>query len=66
MDSGARESIVHESLISINKFNTRQTSTSKWSMMANCFRTSREAKDKIKLPELKVSAHILAPLHVTN
>ena len=66
MDSGASASIIHDSFVRTNKFNTRKTSANKWSTMAGSFSTSYEVEVKLKLPELNVTAHIIAPFHVTN
>ena len=66
MDSGASASIIHDSFVRTNKFNTRKTSANKWSTMAGSFSTSCEVEVKLKLPELNVTAHIFAPFHVTS
>ena len=66
LDSGVSVSIIHDSIVRTNKFNTRKTSASKWSMMAGSFSTSCEAEVKIKLPELNFTAHFFAPFHVTS
>ena len=66
MVSGASASIIHDSFVHMNKFNTRKTSANKWSTMAGSFLTSCEAEVKIKLPELNVTLHIIAPFHVTS
>ena len=42
-------SIIHNSFVHMKKFNTRQTSANKWSMMAGSFSTLYVAKDKSKL-----------------
>ena len=44
MDSNTSASIIHEDLAHINKFNTRETSTNKWSTMYESFSTLCEAK----------------------
>ena len=66
MDSGASASIIHDSLVRTNKFNTRKTSANKWCTMAGSFLTLCEAGVKIKLPELNFKAHSFATFHVTN
>ena len=66
MDSGASASIIHDSFVRTNKFNTRKTSANKWSTMAGSFSTSYEVEVKLKLPELNFTAHIIAPFHVTS
>ena len=66
MDSGASASIIHDSFVRTNKFNTRKTSANKWSTMAGSFLTSYEVEVKLKLPELNFTAHIIAPFHVTS
>ena len=66
MDRGASVSIICNDLARINKFNTKQTSENKWSMMARSFLMSCEAEGGIKLPELNTAAHIFAPFHVTD
>ena len=66
MDSGTSASIIHDSFVRTNKFNTRNTSANKWSTMAGSYSTSCEAEVKIKLPELYFTAHIFAPVHITS
>ena len=66
MDSGASLSIIHDSFVHADKFNTRKTSKNKWSTMAGSFLTLCKAEDKIKLPELNVMAHIFAPYYVIS
>ena len=66
MDSGASISIIHDSFICTNKFNTRKTSANKWSTMAGSFSTLCKVEVKLKLPELNFTAHIFAPFHVTS
>ena len=66
MDSGASASIIHESFVHTNKFNTRNTSTNKWSMMAGYFSMSCKVGVKVNFPELNFTAHIFAPFHVTS
>ena len=60
MDSGTSVSIIHESHVCINNFNTRETSANEWSMIAESFLLSCETEVGIKLSELHVTAHILA------
>ena len=55
MDSGASASIIHDSFVRTNKFNTRKTSANKWSTMAGSFS-----------PDLNFTAHIIAPFHITS
>ena len=66
MDSSTNMSIKHENLVCINKFNTKKTSTNKWSMMAGSFLTLCEAEVGIKLPKLNTKANISGPFHVTD
>ena len=66
MDSNASASIINNSFVRANKFNTRKTSANKWSTMAGSFLMSCEAEAKVKLPKLNVTAHIIAPFHVTS
>ena len=66
MDSGASASIIHNSFVRVNEFNTRKKSKNKWSTMAGYFSTSYKAEVKIKLPELNVTAHIFAPVQVSS
>ena len=66
MDSGASASIIHDSFVRTNKFNTRKTSANKWSTMAALFLTWYEAEVKVKLPELNFTGHIFAPFHITS
>ena len=61
MDSGASASIIHDSFIHTNKYDTRKTFT-----MAGSFSTLCEAKVKPKLPELNFTAHIFALFHLTS
>ena len=64
MDTDASASIIHDSFVRPNKFNTRKTSTNKWSTMAGSFSISCKAEVKIKLPELNDTAHIFVPFYV--
>ena len=67
MDSGASASIIYDSYVHVNKLNTRKSFANKWFMMAGfLFLTLCKAEVKIKLPELKFTAHIFAPFHVTS
>ena len=66
MDSSASASIIHDSHICANKFNTRNASANKWSTMAGSLLTLCKAEVKIKLPVLNFAAHIFAPFHVTS
>ena len=66
MDSGAIVSIIDDSFVHTNKFNTRKTSANKWSTMAKSFSTSYKAEGKITLTKLNVTAHIFATFHVTS
>ena len=66
MDSGASASIIQDSFVCTNKFNTRKTSVNKWSTIAGPFSTPSEVEVKIKLPDLNLTAHIFAPFHVTS
>ena len=50
----------------INLLLAREPSINKWSTMAGSFSTSCEAKVNIKLPDLNVTAHILAPFYITD
>ena len=50
MDSSTSASIIHESNVCINKFNTRETSANKWSTMTGSFLVSCEDKVGIKFP----------------
>ena len=65
MDSGASASIICNSFVHTNKFNTRKTSANKWSTMDGSFSMLCEAEVKIKLPELNFTAHIFTPFHIT-
>ena len=65
MNYSARVSIIHKTYVSINKFYTRETSTNKWSTMAQSYLKSCKAKVKIKLLELNVMAHISAQFLIT-
>ena len=64
MDSGTIASIIHDSFVRTNEFNTRKNSTNKCSTMARSFLTSCEPEVKIKLLELNFTAHIFAPFHM--
>ena len=66
MDSNASASIINNSFVRANKFNTRKTSANKWSTMAGSFSTQCKAGVKMKLQELNPMAHIFAPFHVTS
>ena len=66
MDSRASASIIHDSFVGTNKFNTTKTSKNKWFTMAGSCLTSCEAEVKIKLPELNLMTHIFAPFHLTS
>ena len=66
MENGASASIIHDSFVLTNKFNTRKTSANKWPTMAGSFLTSCEAEVEIKFPKLNVTAHIFAPFYVTS
>ena len=66
MDSSASASIIYDSFVHTNKFNTRNTSLHKRSTMAGSFLTSYKAEVKIKLPELNFTAHVFAPFHLTS
>ena len=66
MGTGASASIIHESFVHANKFNTRNNSANKWSTIDGSFSTLCEAEVKIKLPELNFTAHIFAPFNVTS
>ena len=66
MDSGASASIIHDSFLRANIFNTRKTSANKWSTMARSFSTLCKVEVKIKLPKLNFTSHIFAPFHVTS
>ena len=66
MDSGASSSIIYDSFVRTNKFHVRKTSANKWSTMAGSILTSCKAEEKIKLPEINITAHIFAPFHVTS
>ena len=66
MDSGTTASIIHDSFMHTNKFNTRKTCTNKWPMMAVSLSMSCEVEVKNKLPELNFSAHIFTPFHATS
>ena len=66
MDSSASTLIIHDSFVHTNNFNTKKTSTNKWSAMAGSFLTSCKAEIKFKLPEFNFTAHIFATFHVTS
>ena len=66
LESGASAYITHHSFVHTNKFNIRQTSANKWSMMDGSFPTLCEAEVEIKLPELNFTAHILALFRITS
>ena len=66
MDIGASASIIHDLFIRTNQFNTRITSSNKWSKMARSISTLCKAEVKINLPKLKFTAHIFAPFHVNS
>ena len=66
MDSGAIASIIHDSFVRTNKFNTRKTSANKWTTMAGSFLTLCKAEVKIEFPKLNVMAHIFAQFHITS
>ena len=66
MDSGESASIIHDSIVRTNKFNTKKISANKWSRMAETVSTSCEAEIKIELPVVNFTAHIFAPFHVTS
>ena len=62
MDSGASESIIHDSFVRTNVLNNRKNSANKWSKIVG----SCEAEVKIKLPELNFTARIFVPFHKTS
>ena len=66
MDNSASASIIYDSLVRTNNFNTRKTSANECSTMAGSVLTSCKAEVKSKLPELNVTAYILVPLHITS
>ena len=65
MDSSTSVSIIYDSFVRTNKFNTRNTSANKWST-TTVFSTLCKAEVKIKLPELNVTVHSFAPFHVSS
>ena len=65
MDSSTSASIIHDSFVRTNKFNTRKTAANEWSIIAGSYLTSCKAEVKIKLPELNFTAHISASFHIT-
>ena len=64
--SGASASIIHDSFVRNNKFNTKKISMSKWPSIAGSFLTSCKAEIKIELLILNFTAHIFVPFHVTS
>ena len=63
VDSGASVSIIDDSFVHTNKFNTRKT---KWVTMTGLFLTLYKAEAKINLPDLNFTAHSFAPYHAAN
>ena len=47
MDSGASESIIHDSFVRTDKFNTIKTFANKWSMTAGSFSTLYKSEIKL-------------------
>ena len=66
MDSGESASIIHDSFVLTNKFNTRKTSANKCYTMAGSFSMLCKAEVKLKLPELNFTSHIFALFHVSS
>ena len=66
MDNGASASIIHNSFVQTNKYNTRKTNKNKWFTVAGSFSMPCHAEVKIKLPKLNFTALIFAPFHLTS
>ena len=59
MDSSVSAFTIHDSFVRTNEFDTRKTTSNKWSLMAESCLTSYKAEVKIKLPQVNVTARIL-------